>query len=219
MVSGNYNVNPDKSGLTDNYTTFASDYGVQYEHWNGIDLSVNARLKNGIVVQGGLSTGRTSTDSCDLAAKLDNPSQLYCHVDTNFLTQVKLLGTYMLPRGGVRIAATLQSFPGPAISASTIFTNAEVQPSLGRPLSGAAANVTVNVLEPGRFYGDRANQLDLRVSKIFQFGRMRTTANLDLSNALNASPVMQQNNNYAVWQTPQRIMDARMFKLSAQLDF
>ena len=43
--------------------------------------------------------------------------------------------------------------------------------------------------------------------------------NLDIYNALNANPVMQENNNYAVWQTPQRIMDARLFKISGQFDF
>ena len=43
--------------------------------------------------------------------------------------------------------------------------------------------------------------------------------NLDIYNLLNANPVMQENNSYAVWQTPQRIMDARLFKLSGQLDF
>ena len=43
--------------------------------------------------------------------------------------------------------------------------------------------------------------------------------NLDLYNVLNANPVMQENGNYAVWRTPQRIMDARLFKISGQFDF
>ena len=36
-----------------NYTTFASDYGDQYQYWHGVDVNVNARLTNGFVVQGG----------------------------------------------------------------------------------------------------------------------------------------------------------------------
>ena len=36
---------------------------------------------------------------------------------------------------------------------------------------------------------------------------------------MNANPVMQENGAFAVWRTPQRIMDARLFKLSAQFEF
>jgi hypothetical protein len=38
-------------------------------------------------------------------------------------------------------------------------------------------------------------------------------------NATNGNPVIQYNNNYAVWQTPQRILEARLFRLSGQFDF
>ena len=35
-------------------------------HWNGVDFSANARLQNGVMLQGGVSTGRTTTDNCDV---------------------------------------------------------------------------------------------------------------------------------------------------------
>ncbi|MEO8256656.1 MAG: carboxypeptidase regulatory-like domain-containing protein [Acidobacteriota bacterium] len=220
VIGGLYNLNPNRVGVVDNYTTLSSQFGEQYEHWNGVDLSVNARLEGGLLVQGGLSTGRTSTDTCDIVAKSGgNPSPLYCHVDTKFLTQVKMLGSYTLPRVDVQFAATFQSTPGPAISANYLATNADVQSTLGRPLSGGAANVTVNLVAPGTLYGDRANQLDLRFSRAFKFSQRRVAINLDVYNALNANPVAQLNNNFAVWQTPQRIMEARLFKLSTQIDF
>jgi hypothetical protein len=219
-ISGLYDVKPNKFGVVDNYETLAKNFGEQYEHWNGVDLTVNARLEGGLLVQGGMSTGRTSTDNCDVVSKIGaNPSQLYCHVDTLFLTQVKLLGTYSVSRIGMQFAATFQSSPGPQILANYLATNANVLPSLGRPLSGSAPNVTVNLVAPGSMYGDRANQLDLRATKTFRFGARRLNLNLDVYNALNASPVVLQNNNFAAWQTPQRIMDGRLFKVSAQVDF
>ena len=56
----------------------------------------------------------------------------------NFLTQVKLLGTYTIPKVDVLVSATFQSLPGPQVTANYVATNAQIQPSLGRPLSGGA---------------------------------------------------------------------------------
>src|SRR4029077_3670154 len=36
------------------------------DHWNGFDVSLNARLGHGVIVQGGTSTGRQVTDICDV---------------------------------------------------------------------------------------------------------------------------------------------------------
>ena len=36
------------------------------DHWNGFDLSLNARLGHGVIFQGGTSTGRQITDNCDI---------------------------------------------------------------------------------------------------------------------------------------------------------
>ena len=131
-ISGLYDVKPNQFGVVDNYETLAKNFGEQHEHWNGVDLTVNARLEGGGA--GRPEHGRTSTDNCDVVSKIGaNPSKLYCHVDTLFLTQVKLLGTYSVSRIGMQFAATLQSSPGPQIMANYLATNANVLPTLGRP--------------------------------------------------------------------------------------
>jgi hypothetical protein len=222
-ITGLYNLNPDKVGIVNNYATFASDFGDQFEHWNGVDVSANARIAKGVVVQGGFSTGRTSTDNCQVLKNAPdlNPVGLpYCHQDTNLMgqTQVKLLGTYMVPKADVNFAATFQSVPGPSILANYLATNSVIQ-GLGRPLSGGAANVTVNLVQPGTLYGERANQLDLRFSRAITFGSRRLSGNFDIYNAMNVSTVIQENGNYATWRVPLRIIDGRLYKLSVQFDF
>jgi len=63
---------------------------------------------------------------------------------------------------------------------------------LGRDLSGNAANVTVNLVEPATLYGDRNNQLDFRFAKILRLGRTKTQVGLDLYNATNTAGMMSQ---------------------------
>ena len=89
-------------------------------------------------LQGGMSTGRTVTDDCAVRANLDNPEQLYCRQTTNFLTQVKFLGSYTIPQLDVQFSAAFQSLPGPQIIAEEQFSSRDVQ-GLGRNLSGGQA--------------------------------------------------------------------------------
>ena len=166
-----------------------------------------------------MSTGRQTTDNCDVVTKVDNPSPLYCHTQEAFQSQVKLTGSCMIPRIDLRVSGSLQNTPGPPITASYVAQLAEVQPSLGRPLAGGARNVTVNVVEPGTIYGDRITQVDLRIAKILQIGSIRATPQLDLYNLLNSNAVTTLSNAYATWQRPQAIMPARFIKVGLQLNF
>jgi hypothetical protein len=236
VISKMYDLNPSKVGQVNNYVTKASNFGTQTEHWNGFDLTVSARPRAGVLLQGGMSTGRASYDGCELRDAMrgefnwtpDDTAQgiaymnqfnPYCNVVENWLTQVKFLGTYLVPKIDVQFAGTFQSMPGWPIASIYNTPSAQAALSLGRPLSGGAANAPVNLLQPGSTYNDRANQLDFRTSKIFRFGGRRATVNFDIYNALNGNPVLLQNNNYQVWLQPQKIMDPRLFKLSAQFDF
>src|SRR5262245_14342010 len=142
-----YDLRPNKVGQIDQVRTIATDYGDQMERWQGIDLTVNARLRNNLLLQGGVSSGKTLTDNCDVVGGIDNPSRLYCRVETPFLTQLKLLGAYTLP-WQIQVAGTLQSVPGPQITANAVFTNAQIAPTLGRSLS-SAATATINIVAPG----------------------------------------------------------------------
>jgi hypothetical protein len=236
-VRGYSDTNPSKFGQVDNYITAAKTFGRQTQHWNGMDVTVNARLPRG-VVQGGVSGGRESRDNCDIVDKVpalnnagaDPPNTpmrgllplQFCRVDGKFLAQLKLLGAYELPRVGVQIAATLQNIPGQESIAAYVAPNAVVAPLLGRNLSGAAANTTLALLPPLKYFQPRLNQLDFRASKIVRVGGDRLLLSVDLFNALNSNAAQTYNGSYnptGQWLTPLTILAPRFAKVSAQLDF
>ena len=69
-------------------------------------------------------------------------------------------------------------------------------------------------------YGERLNQLDVRLNKDFRFGGQRMfRANLDIYNVMNSNPVRTINAAYASWLVPTAILDPRLFKISVQFDF
>jgi hypothetical protein len=225
-----------------NVVKAASNFGEQLGHWNGVDVTIDARLQNGLLFQGGLSTGKTMSDNCGIVDDVPEALQFpagavpagiqpavfgpagnggvwtpaqFCHQETPFLTQYKGLASYTFPYG-VRVSGTLQSLTGPLVAANQVY--AGTAPGLGRPFT--FGQVSVNVLEPGAMYGDRLNQFDLRFSKLLNLGLGRLDVNVDLYNAFNSDAILTQQNAYGVaWTRPLTVIQPRFVKFSARWDF
>jgi hypothetical protein len=147
----------------------------------------------------------------------------YCRIESGILTQFRGLGAYLVPKLDVEVSATFQSKPGQQLSANYNVPSATIAQFLGRAPSGGIANVSVNLVTPGTLYGDRVNELDLRLSKIVRFRGTRTKITLDMYNALNANPVLTYNQTYSPattsWLTPTSVLAARVMKIGASFDF
>ena len=112
----------------------------------------------------------------------------------------------------------LQGLP---LTATYEVWNALIVPTLHRNLSaGATATVPVELIPQGEAYLDRRNQLDVRVSRNFQLGRVKLQGNFDLYNVFNANYSLTYNTTYGPdWQKPQTILLARMVKLGVNINF
>ena len=211
-------------GATDNYYTFASDYGDVTTYWHGVDLTVNARTSNGITFQGGTSTGRGVRDYCEVTnalpeifvtplSVLANAQSAACAVTEPWLTTFRSSVTYTLPRIDVLVAGSLRSTPntvpstvntfvatnGASVPANYNVTSAILQQSsLGRPLAPGLAFQTVDLTLPGDVYPDRINSVDMRVAKVLRFSGTVTTVGFDFYNLFNANTGTAFNQVYDV---------------------
>ena len=64
--------------------------------------------------------------------------------------------------------------------------------------------------------------LDLRLGKVFRFGRTRSVVSLDIFNALNSDAVVTVNQAFASWITmprPSEVLNPRLMKISWNLEF
>ena len=236
-----YDLLPGSVRPTDELRTNADNFGGESQTWHGFDFTLDARVEN-LLLQGGVSTGRVSHDYCDVQSALPesvasaaiNPAPIpartfgrndaapleYCQRDENWLTQVKLLGSYTLPYD-IQVAGTLQNQPGPQRVAVARFTES----SLGRASTLYPSGVQLNIIPPGSLYGDRFNQFDIRFTKILNVGGgARLRAMFDIFNVFNANTVTLENPSFAGpgdpnWLAPQVIMPGRLAKFAFQLDF
>ncbi|MEO8257742.1 MAG: TonB-dependent receptor [Acidobacteriota bacterium] len=228
-----YDISPALVAATQNINTFASNYGKQYRHWNGFDATMDVRLPKGITFTGGVTAGRTMTDNCEVIAKLPEVSVVagaavpveFCHNETGLQPQYKMIGSYLLPVGGIRVSGNFQSLPGPGVQAGVIYTGAQLAPAIGRAFSaGANGQKTVNAFDANTTYSDRLNQLDLRFSKIFKIGRSSLDANFDVYNSFNSDAILGLTTGYSganggTWLRPTSIIQGRIIKLGMRWDF
>ena len=215
-ICGLYNITPELRGVSDNLITAASNFGEQTRTYDGVDLLLNARLQNGVVFQGGATIGRTNDNACFV---VDSPEALrFCDVTRPMQTNFKFSVVYPLP-WDLQTSAAFQSFPGPEITANWAAPASAVY-NLGRPLAGGVSSVTVPLVSPGTMYGERLNQLDLRVTRSFNAQGARVMPLFDLFNILNSNAVYGQNNSYGgAWLRPTRVLLGRLIKFGVQVDF
>jgi hypothetical protein len=243
VISGLYDVTPDTFGQVANLVADSGRYGAWIQYFNGLDLTVSVRAAAGLTIIGGSSTGQSVADNCDVRAHLPElstttigtsafgpglgassvtPLSPYCHVPFGILTQLRGLASYVVPRADIQLAATFQSKPGPMLAANYAVPNADVAPVLGRSLSGNAPSVLVNLVAPGTMYGDRINELDIRIAKILRVRRTRSTIALDIYNALNSGVALAYSTTYgpgSAWLQPTARMTPRFLMISAETEF
>jgi hypothetical protein len=149
---------------TSNFTTFSENYVDKYplsgytqspekEHFNGVDVGVNARLARGGMVGGGWSLGNaiqqgsvsvaggvvnSNTVRCFI---VDNPQQLTsntsstlgvnaspagsCNTQTPYQNRFRVNASYSL-RWDIQVAGVYQDLPGANYQANRTFTSAEI---------------------------------------------------------------------------------------------
>jgi hypothetical protein len=199
-----------------NYVTFQTDFGPeQKNYYDGIDVTVNARLRQGLTVQAGTTTGRSVVDSCATGGvaqvgpavpQVDSPDLRNCRTNNPFQTTLRGLATYTIPKIDVLVSATLRSQPvvlrvanmnlpntclGWGLATQTGCSQQTVLGLLGRLPTGSTAAgttaITINDNEHQIWDDNRRAQIDMRFAKILRFGSTRTDVGVDISNLLNTN--------------------------------
>ena len=181
-----------------------------------MDANLRGQVR-GVTLRVGTSTGRQVTDSCDMV--FDSPLR-NCHVALPFKTTLSSLVSYVIRKVDVQVSGVFRSSPGTEIQANRVYNSADVAKTLGRSLPGGAANVTINILNPGDMYRDRINLVDLRFAKLIRLGQKRLNVGVDIFNTFNSNVVLNSNNTYgSAWLTPTAVQSARQAQFSAKFDF
>jgi hypothetical protein len=193
--------------------------------------------------QAGTSTGRGVNDTCEIeTARFGRPmviidGQPTCDFTEPWLTQVRGLATYTVPKADVLVSVIYRSQPNAQPAATTVATNggsriatyqmtpAQFLTATGVALRAGLAQQSVNLLAPGAVYGDRVNVTDLRVAKVVRFGGKRLNVGVDLYNLFNANPPTTFETVFDVatvgarWLQPTAVLNPRAARLNVQFEF
>jgi hypothetical protein len=225
-----------------NFQTFETNFGPgRTWYWHGVDFTANARLGGGVTLQGGTSTGRGVQNRCATVVKIDSPDPRGCAVTEPWITAIRGLASYTVPKVDVLVSATVRSLRttipflaatnsatnGASLTANYNMPNTVVQGLLGRLPSGTNANGTtvVNLVEPAQVYGDRVTQVDVRFAKVLRFKGKRVDAGVDLYNLFNTNDAAgyEQTFDYATqgatWLRPTSIVAPRFARVNVTLNF
>jgi hypothetical protein len=228
-----------------NYQTFETDYApARTQYWHGVNTSLNARLRDGLTLQAGTSTGRGVQNTCALMAAVPqlllNQRTDSCAVTEPLQTSVRGLVAYTVPKIDVLVSASARSVPnanigmgsnsatnGASRNANIILPNTVVAQLLGRlPANGLPnGTTTVNLIDPGQLYGPRITQVDMRFAKVLRFARRRADIGVDLYNLFNTSnatgfiETYDYATNGSTYLQPNAIVPPRFVRINLRFEF
>jgi hypothetical protein len=225
-----YNINPNVFNTGTILVRPTSEVGDDTRVFNGVDITFNLRNARGITFSGGTSTGKVENDWCDIRAAVPEAFPLlpYCHVESPWLTSLRGLVSYTIPRIGVQVSSVIQDKPNngtdqiASLTANYTMSAADLAAAaaqINRPLTTTGA-LTVNLLAPGQVYGPRIRQWDFAVKKILRLGGQRLTLGADFYNLTNNNVTLGFNPTFAVgstnWPGTTAYMNPRVIRLNAE---
>ena len=118
-----------------------------------------------------------------------NSSLNACHMDQNWLPQVKFLGSYTVPKIDVQLGAAYQSIPGVEMFANYAAPNSVVQQSLGRlPTGGIATGTTaLSLLRLARTTTRGSTRSTCASARSSALPTTRSNLSLDIYNIFNSA--------------------------------
>jgi hypothetical protein len=250
QVCGVHDLKPSVFALNlpaDRLIRFSEDFGGETNIFQGYDLNVEARFRNGAFLKAGIAAGSRSFNNCNLiAAGLDavqlaasQGTEIYedgtrqCDREYPFRPDAKFSGSYTLP-WGIQLAGTYQftrgvqagGAGGTSIGASWPVLSSVATTVGARPWNGGVAFRTVQLIREGAEYGENnLNQLDIRLSKRFEMGGARLRLDLDAYNLFNSSWPFSVSGTYSTspttsqWLRPSNVLQHRFVKVGGQISF
>jgi hypothetical protein len=216
-----YNLNPAKQGLVDLIDTTADRSKARYS-FQGVELTVRARLPKGGSMYGGWSAGQAITVAC---ANLSDPNTFrYCdhrELGIPYRHSFKFSGTYPLPLGvvaGASVVSNAGHLLGNDVPDGSLTVNWAVPANLFP--GGRTQPVTVRLIPPGSQYLNRWNQLDVQIKRVFNLRNVRFEPGVDIYNVFNSNVVLVQNQSFgSALGQPQRVLQGRLLRLTGQIIF
>jgi hypothetical protein len=224
---------------------FSEDFGGETNLYQGFDVNIESRFRNGAFLKAGVGATSRTFDNCNLleagfdavnTAGSFMGTEIYedgtraCRREYPFRPDLKASGSYTLP-WDVQLAGTYQfsrgiqtGGAGPSQLANWSMTSAVANPQIGRNWTGVASRI-VGLMWEGQDYGKyNLNQLDLKLAKRFTLDRVRLRVDFDLYNVFNSSWPYTVSSTYANtttsnWQRPTNVLQHRFFKLGGQISF
>ena len=160
-----------------------------------------------------------------------------CAISEDWLTSIRGLVSWTVPKIDVLVSGSFRSTPGVAPAGGTVASNgnslsanynvssANLQAQTGRPLTPGLAQQTVNLLLQGHTFPDTLNSLDVRFGKNLRFGGTRTNVAIDLYNLFNSNTGTAYNQTYdpitngATWLAPTTVLNPRFARFNVTFNF